>query len=393
MKAKIINLDGNYSESIDTGDGSTKNVAEYFEYHREYQPESLEIGSIVDVITMAANGGYPAECILISNDEPNPYGRTDWYLGLLPSNLQMISEPSVSKRSRGEVRVYKDAKQEGFEDSGLDEDMQDAYNEGWDEGTSQEEQLQNMTSEEYERKLGESTKIVNFNGYMTLYKDRQNNGKITDYVLGQIMYGYAPPFLGIGYEVNIVDWIQNPDPETFVVVSSKDLVPEEMAAPSIIAAQYHWTLYLRKENLEMFQPDPLVAEAQLELAKDFNMMGEIAELDLELIDEETLRKYFGREVLIKGRGELCVNPSTGELQKMESPERGWKEVGRMKVLNNKVAATLPNLVAVAKESSEVSVISESATKVVLETKLTKLAKSLKKVFKVESDGDKLTVTY
>ncbi len=390
MKAKIINLDGNYSESIDTGigDGSIKNVAEYFEYHREYQPESLEIGSIVDVITMAANGGYPAECILISNDEPNPYGRTDWYLGLLPSNLQMISE-----YSRGEVRVYKDAKQEGFEDSGLDEDMQDAYNEGWDEGTSQEEQLQNMTSEEYERKLGESTKIVNFNGYMTLYKDRQNNGKITDYVLGQIMYGYAPPFLGIGYEVNIVDWIQNPDPETFVVVSSKDLVPEGIAAPSIIAAQYHWTLYLRKENLEMFQPDPSVAEAQLELAKDFDMMGEIAELDLELIDAETLRQYFGREVLIKGRGELCVNPSTGELQKMESPERGWKEVGRMKVLNNKVAATLPNLVAVAKESSEVSVISESATKVVLETKLTKLAKSLKKVFKVESDGDKLTVTY
>ena len=114
MKAKIVNLDGNYSQPLETDDGSNTNVAEYFEYHREFQPASLDIGSIVDVVTMVNNGGYPAECILISNDEPNPYGLTDWYLGLLPSNLQMISEPSVSKRNRGEVRVYKDDKEDSF---------------------------------------------------------------------------------------------------------------------------------------------------------------------------------------------------------------------------------------------------------------------------------------
>ena len=123
-----------------------------------------------------------------------------------------------------------------------------------------------------------------------------------------------------------------------------------MAAPSIAAAQYHWTLYLRKENLEMFQPDPAVAAAQLALANDFEMMGEIAELDLGLIDKETLRQYLGREILIKGRGELYVRPDTGELMKMESPQRGWKKVERMKVLGQKLSATLPNLVLLANES-------------------------------------------
>lgn len=394
MKAKIVNLDGNYSQPLETDDGSNTNVAEYFEYHREFQPASLDIGSIVDVVTMVNNGGYPAECILISNDEPNPYGLTDWYLGLLPSNLQMISEPSVSKRNRGEVRVYKDDKEDSFDKSGLPDEMQDAYDEGWDQGMSQEEQLANMTPEEYERKLGEPTKIVNFNGQMTLFDKKEYNGKMTDYVITQIQYGYAPPILGIGMEVNLVDWIQNPDPETFVVVSSKDLVPEFMAAPSIAAAQYHWTLYLRKENLEMFQPDPAVAAAQLALANDFEMMGEIAELDLGLIDKETLRQYLGREILIKGRGELYVRPDTGELMKMESPQRGWKKVERLKVLGQKLSATLPNLVSLANESSKLTLVSESATQVVLESKDSKkLSKALGKVFSVEVSGDTMTVKY
>tara|TARA_A200000159_G_C7286983_1_gene324015 strand:- start:12 stop:1196 length:1185 start_codon:yes stop_codon:yes gene_type:complete len=394
MKAKIVNLDGNYSEPLETDDGSTKNVSEYFEYHREFQPASLEIGSIVDVITMMGNGGYPAECILISNDEPNPYGLTDWYLGLLPSNLQMISEPSVSKRNRGEVRLYKDDKEDGFENSGLPDEMQDAYDEGWEQGISQEDQLANMTEQDYERKLGELTRIVNFNGQMTLFENQNYNGKITEYVISQIQYGYAPPSLGIGYEVNLIDWVQNPNPEEYVVVSSKELVPEFMAAPSIAAAQYHWTLFLRKENLEMFQPDPAMAEAQLELAKDFEMMGEIAELDLGIIDPETLRQYLGREILIKGRGELYVRPDTGELMKMESPKRGWKKVERMKVMGQKLPATLHNLVLLANESSKLNLVSESATQVVLESNDTKkLSKALSKVFSVEVSGDTMIIEY
>jgi hypothetical protein len=167
-----------------------------------------------------------------------------------------------------------------------------------------------------------------------------------------------------------------------------------MAAPSIAAAQFHWTLFLRKENLEMFQPDPAMAEAQLELAKDFEMLGEIAELDLGIIDPETLRQYLGREVLIKGRGELYVRPDTGELMKMESPEVGWKKVERMKVMGQKMSATLSNLVLLANESPKVSLVSESATQVVLESSDSKkLSKALGKVFSVEVSGDTITVEY
>jgi hypothetical protein len=295
--------------------------------------------------------------------------------------------------SRGEVRIYKDEKQEGFDNSGLPDEMQDAYDEGWNEGMSQEEQFANMTPEEYQRKLGPATKIVNFNGQMTLFEKKEYNGKMTEYVISQIQYGYAPPTLGIGYEVNLIDWIQNPNPDQYVVVSSEELVPEWMAAGSIIAAQGHWTLFLRKENLEMFQPDPALASAQLELAEDFEMMGEIAELDLGMLDVETLRQYLGRDILIQGRGELYVQPSTGKLLKMESPERGWKKVLQMKVLGEKMPATLPNLVSLAKASSKVSVISESATQVVLESSDTKLVKALKKVFQVEVSGSTIEVQY
>ena len=143
----------------------------------------------------------------------------------------------------------------------------------------------------------------------------------------------------------------------------------------------------------MFQPDPAVAAAQLALAQDFEMMGEIAELDLGLIDSETLREYLGREVLIKGRGELYVRPDTGELMKMESPKRGWKKVERMKVLGQKLAATLPNLVLLANESSKVTVVSESVTEVVLKSSDKKLSKALGKVFAVEVSGDQITITY
>ncbi len=138
---------------------------------------------------------------------------------------------------RGRVKVYQSAKDQSFDESGLPDDMKDDYEKGWEEQMGKEEQLSSMDEKDYERKLGEATTIINFNGMMTLFADKQYNGKMTDYVIGQIMNGYAPPYLGVGYEVNIVDWVQNPDPTNFVVVSSKDLVPLEMAAPMIAAAQ------------------------------------------------------------------------------------------------------------------------------------------------------------
>ena len=109
----------NYSRPVVTDDGETSSVAEYFEYHRPYQPASLGVGSIVDVLDVdAEDGGYPAECILITSNEPIPTGERDWYLGLLPSNLEMISE-SKSPKSRAEIRVYEDPKDDSFNKSGL----------------------------------------------------------------------------------------------------------------------------------------------------------------------------------------------------------------------------------------------------------------------------------
>ena len=149
-----------------------------------------------------------------------------------------------------EVRPYQDAQDESFEKSGLPDADKDDYDSGWDEQMQKEEELKAMKNEDYDAKLGEATEIINFNGMMTMFKDPAHNGKMTEYIMGQIMYGYAPPTLGIGYEVQIVDWVHNPDPENFVVVSSKELVPDMMAAPLVKAAGGHWTLYLRKENLK-----------------------------------------------------------------------------------------------------------------------------------------------
>jgi len=95
-QAKIVNLDGNYSTPMPTDDGTTTNIAEYFEYHIPYQPTSLGIGSIVDIKPESAvEGGYPPECILITSNESTSQGFSDWYLGLLPSNLEMLNDESA----------------------------------------------------------------------------------------------------------------------------------------------------------------------------------------------------------------------------------------------------------------------------------------------------------
>ena len=398
MKAKIVNLDGNYSRPVITDDGETSSVAEYFEYHRPYQPASLGVGSIVDVLDVdAEDGGYPAECILITSNEPIPTGERDWYLGLLPSNLEMISE-SKSPKSRAEIRVYEDPKDDSFNKSGLPDAQKEAYDQGWDEGMSQEDLLSSMTKEDFERKLGQATKIVNFNGQMTLFENKAFNGKMTEYVISQIMYGYAPASLGIGYEVNIVDWVQNPNPEEYVVVSSSETLPPEMAAPTIQMAQGHWTLFLRKENLEMFQP-PEVSAAMLGLAEDYEMMGEISEVNLDVVDFESLRKYISRDVLIKGRGELYVRPADGELLKMESPERGWRKVERIKVMGDKFDSILPEVARWATEKEGFSVAAATATEVTITAESSaqaeKLAKALNKtgLLTAQVSGESVQVNY
>jgi hypothetical protein len=300
--------------------------------------------------------------------------------------------------ARAEIRVYEDPKDDSFNKSGLPDAQKDAYDEGWDEGMSQEDQLSSMTKEDFERKLGEATKIVNFNGQMTLFENQAFNGKMTEYVLSQIMYGYAPASLGIGYEVNIVDWVQNPNPEEYVVVSSSETLPPELAAPTIQMAKGHWTLFLRKENLEMFQP-PEVSAAMLGLAEDYEMMGEISEVNLDVVDFESLRKYISRDVLIKGRGELYVRPADGELLKMESPERGWRKVERIKVMGDKFDSILPEVARWAMEKKGFSVASATATEVTITAESSaqaeKLAKALNKtgLLTAQVSGESVQVNY
>lgn len=405
MKAKIVNLDGNYSQPLETDDGSTKNVAEYFEYHREYQPESLEIGSIVDVITMMGNGGYPDECILISSDEPNSYGRKDWYLGLLPSNLEMLGKTpkktmektsrSGGSRSRGMVKPYKDAKEQAFSESGLPDTDKEDYDKGWDDQMDKQDQLESMSEQEYERQLGEATEIINFNGQMTLFENPEHNGKMTDYVLGQIMNGYAPPYLGIGYEVNIVDWVQNPDPENFVIISSKDLVPAEMAAPMIIAAKGHWCLFMRKENLKMFLPPDVVVEQNLAI-NDNSLSGEIAEVEYSgytAMGDKV--KQTVRGGMFTGREKLCVNIKTGEEAMMETPPKGWMVCEEVKLLGDRMMSTISALTEWFNKSG-ITITSSNTTSVSVETAKSKsLGKAIDRwdIFYVEVDGDSLMVSY
>ena len=298
-------------------------------------------------------------------------------------------------RSRGMVKPYKDAKEQAFDESGLPDEQRDDYDAGWDEQMDQQEQLESMSEEEYERKLGEATEIINFNGQMTLFEDASFNGKMTDYVLGQIMYGYAPPTLGIGYEVNIVDWVQNPDPENFVVVSSQERVPAEMAAPMVIAAKGHWCLFMRKENLKMFLPPEVISEQNLAI-NDNSLSGEIAEVEYSgytAIGDKLTQTV--REGMFTGREKLCVNIKTGEEAMMETPPKGWMLCEEVKLLGDRMMSTISALTNWFKQA-EVKIVSSSATEVSVETpKAKSLGKAIDRwdVFYVEVDGDSLVVSY
>ena len=297
--------------------------------------------------------------------------------------------------SRGIVKVYQDAKEQSFSESGLPDEMKDDYEAGWDEQMSHEEQLASMDAQEYERKLGEATEIINFNGMMTLFSDKQHNGKMTDYVIGQIMNGYAPPTLGIGYEVNIVDWVQNPDPANFVVVSSKELVPAEMAAPMIIAAQGHWCLFLRKENLKMFLPPEIIKE-QEQVTTDEKLGGKIVEVIFSGYTGMQSKTYGGIESgMFSGRGRLCVEGSTGNLQMMEAPTKGWRFVERVKLQGDRVVTTIESLTQWA-ESNKVVIDNLTKTSITLKTPKAKaLSKAIDKwdFFYVEQDDDLVMVSY
>ena len=294
-----------------------------------------------------------------------------------------------------QVRPYRDAKDECFGDCGLPDADKPDYEKGWDEQMDEESQLGELTEEDYEAKLGESTEIINFNGLMTLFEEAAHNGKMTEYVISQIMMGYAPQTLGIGYEVQLVDWVYNPDPTNYVVVSSKETVPLDMAAPLVVAAKGHWCLFLRKENLKMFL-EPAVIDDQLGVISDGALSGTIAEVEYAgytaLGGKVSLS---GRIGIVEGRGRLCVHIKTGELQMMETPEKGWMFVEEKRLEGGRIETTIPSLHAWAEEKG-IPIVSASATSITLKTPKAKtLGKNIDKwdFFNVEIEEDTLLVSY
>ena len=246
-----------------------------------------------------------------------------------------------------EIRPYQDALDESFSNSGLDEDAFEDYAEGWNE-QQEAESLQEMTQEDYDARLdnGIPTEIINFNGLMVLYEDKNFNGEMIKYVGQQIMTGYAPDNISIGYEVIIID--EKPSGhlamDNYVIVSSKDLVSLDYAAPLVYAAGGHWCMYLRKENLKHYLTPEVILE-QTEFITQNDLEGTISEVEHEgYVKPELIDVIvFNPEDSISNRGKLCVNFSTGKLKYMEHRLKGWAIVEKKKLLGHSCETTLPSL--------------------------------------------------
>jgi hypothetical protein len=246
-----------------------------------------------------------------------------------------------------EIRPYQDALDESFANSGLDEDAFEDYAEGWNE-QQDTESLQEMTQEDYDARLdnGITTEIINFNGLMLLYEDKNFNGEMIKYVAEQIMTGYATDKIGIGYEVIIID--ENPSGHLamgdYVIVSSKDLVDMRVAAPLVYAAGGHWCMYLRRENLKHYLTPAIIME-QTDFIIDNNLEGTIAEVEYDGYEKT---EWIEGAVLnprdsISNRGKLCVNFGTGATEYMETPTKGWAIVKNKTLMGTSCQTTIPSL--------------------------------------------------
>ena len=151
---------------------------------------------------------------------------------------------------------------------------------------SQEDQLSSMTKEDFERKLSQATKIVNFNGQMTLFGNKAFNGKMTEYVISQIMYGYAPPSLGIGYEVNIVDCAKSKSRRICRGQFVRDFASRNGGSYYSDGTGTLDAVSPQRESGNV--PTTHKAAAMLGLAEDYEMLGEISEVNLDVVDFESL---------------------------------------------------------------------------------------------------------
>lgn len=87
---RINNFDGQFSQWLlkESGD-RTRVVAEYVEDHinNRFVPPGFGIGSIGTISADPVIAGS----VQFTNDRPNGYGRTDWYINLLPENLTTLA--------------------------------------------------------------------------------------------------------------------------------------------------------------------------------------------------------------------------------------------------------------------------------------------------------------
>jgi len=87
---RINNFDGQFSQWLlkESGD-RTRVVAEYVEDHinNRFVPPGFGIGSIGTISADPVIAGS----VRFTNDRPNGYGRTDWYINLLPENLTTLA--------------------------------------------------------------------------------------------------------------------------------------------------------------------------------------------------------------------------------------------------------------------------------------------------------------
>ena len=271
-----------------------------------------------------------------------------------------------------EIRPYQDAMDESFANSGLDEDAFEDYADGWNE-QQDTESLQEMTQEDYDARLdnGITTEIINFNGLMLLYEDKNFNGEMIKYVAEQIMTGYATDNISIGYEVIIID--ENPSGHLamgdYVIVSSKDLVPLEYAAPLVYAAGGHWCMYLRRENLKHYLTPPVILE-QTDFIAQNNLEGTISEVEYKGYEKTEWIEVavLNPQDKITNRGKLCVNFGTGELKYMDTPTKGWAIVETKKLLGKTCQTTLPSLAKVSVELDDVESVDVAKDELSIEIK-------------------------
>ena len=246
-----------------------------------------------------------------------------------------------------EIRPYQDAMQEGFDNSGLNDDDFDDYAEGWNE-QHESESLQEMSPEDYQNRLddGIPTEIINFNGLMVLYEQKEYNGLMKDYVVQQMMTGYAPHTIGIGYEVIIIDEAPLPLHPDYVVISSNDLVDMKVAAPLVFSAGGHWCMYMRRENLKHYLP-PAIIDEQIEYITQNDLEGTVSEVEHEAYEKPDWLEMAGLDVksedTVANRGQLCVYVKTGEQKYMETPTKGWAIVQNRKLFGQPCQTTLPAL--------------------------------------------------